>query len=299
MIKVEVVADSLNPVGVRLTTFLLTYHRFIHSELMTHRMFSRNAASSRAIPVSKIISNIRETPAVPVYWGKNEKGMQANDELDEADIILAEQIWLESMESQIKYAEKLLKLNVHKQIANRLLEPYFHITTLVTATDFYNFFNLRAHKDAQPEFQELAFQMLDVYIESKPKQLAAGEWHLPFADKYIPEGIPLQNLLKITSARAARTSYMNFNGNIEHDKDYELHDNLVNSGHMSPLEHPAQACNDANYRGNFRGYLQYRKLFPNENKSQFNPNKLKAERKHRGKKKNNMGALEGLSKRVS
>lgn len=282
MIDVRIIADSLNPQGVRITSFILTYHRFIHCEFLTHRMFSRNAASSRAIPVNKIISNIRECPAVPLYWGKNQKGMQADDELNETDSVLAEQIWLESLESQIKYANRLLDLNVHKQIANRLLEPFCHITSLLTATEFGNFFNLRAHKDAQPEFQELAFQMLDAYTspEQSPKQLKEGEWHLPFADKYIENGLDTNSLLKITTARAARLSYLTFEGDIAYQKDYELHDGLAKNGHWSPFEHAAQAKNDTKFYANFRGFEQYRKKFERENQVIFNSDVLKAGRKH-------------------
>lgn len=286
MINAKIICDSVNPVGCRLTTFVLKYNRFIHSELLTHRAFSRNSASSRAIPVSKIISKVREEPALPVYWGINQKGMQASDELSEADIIKAEAIWLESMESQIKYAEKLLALNVHKQIANRLLECYFHMETILTATDFSNFFNLRAHKDAQPEFQELAFCMLEAYEDSKPRELTVGQWHTPFADKYIDKGISVANLLKITTARCARVSYLNFEGDIVYEKDYKLHDDLMASGHWSPFEHAAQCTDTDKYYGNFKGFRQYRKTFVNENRSLFDAGSLRAGRKHYAKKNN-------------
>lgn len=249
-------------------------------------MFSRNSASSRAIPVNKIISNIRAEPAKPIYWGINQKGMQASEELSDADIVKAESIWLASMESQIQFAEQLLALNVHKQIANRLLECYSHMTVILSATDFGNFFNLRAHKDAQPEFQELAHQMLDLYETHIPKELKAGQWHTPFSDKYVEKGVSLVNLLKITTARCARVSYLNFEGDIAFDKDYKLHDDLVNSGHWSPFEHAAQATGDVEYHGNFKGFKQYRKLFSAENKRLYDIIALRAGRKHYAKKNN-------------
>jgi thymidylate synthase ThyX len=286
VISAKIIADSLNPVGCRLTTFILKYPRFIHSEIMTHRAFSRNAASSRAIPIAKMISNIREEPAMPYYWGMNQKGMQANQELDEATILKAESIWLESMESQIRYANQLLELGVHKQITNRLLEPYFHMVTLLSATEFGNFFNLRAHKDAMPEFQELAFQMLDCYENNVPKELAAGDWHLPFGDRYVNDISDVNSLIKISAARAARVSYLNFDGKIEYDKDYTLCDSLITNGHASPLEHPAMAIEDNKYYGNFRGFIQYRKTLANENKTIFNAEELRKGRKHYGRTKN-------------
>jgi hypothetical protein len=137
------------------------------------------------------------------------------------------------------YAEQLVELGIHKQIANRLLEPFAHMTTIVSATDWENFFALRAHPDAQPEFQALADLMLEVYVGSEPKGLRAGEWHLPFADKYVEDGLSQEQLVKITTARCARVSYLNFEGDISYEKDYKLHDDLLASGHMSPFEHAA------------------------------------------------------------
>lgn len=202
MIEAKIITDSINPLGCRLTSFILTYPRFIHSELMTHRMFSRNAASSRAIPIQKMIKDIIANPAGPIFWGKNQKGMQAAEELSHGGIAEAKSIWLDALFDAVKHVEKLTKLDVHKQIANRLLEPFAHMVTLVTATEFGNFFNLRAHPDAQPEFQELAYQMLECYESNVPQYKDVGEWHLPFADKYLSKGLSLAQLLKITTAKS-------------------------------------------------------------------------------------------------
>lgn len=271
MISAKIVADSVSPVGNRITTFVATYPRFIHSEVMTHRSFSRNAASSRAIPVKKMVDAIKENPAMPVFWGKNQKGMQAAEELDDAGKAIAQVTWLQARDAAVQFAEQMLDNDVHKQIANRLLEPFAHMTTLITATDYANFFNLRAHPDAQPEFQELAYVMLEAYVDSVPQKLKQDEWHLPFADQYIESGLTPEQLLKISTARAARVSYLNFEGNIDHEKDYALHDSLLANGHMSPFEHAAQATTSNKYFGNFKGWLQYRKLIPDENKLIFNP----------------------------
>lgn len=288
MIEAKIICDSLNPVGCRLTTFVLKYPRFILAEVNTHRALSKSTASSRAIPVSKIISSIREEPAIPVYWGKNQKGMQAYEELSESVILQAEQIWLESMESQIKYAEKLLNLGVHKQITNRLLEPYFYVKTLLSGTDFGNFFNLRAHEAAQPEFQELAFQMLDEYENSKPKQLKEGEWHISFSDKFLKEDLNLGDKLKICTARAARVSYNNFLGEINYEDDFRLHDDLKKMPHATPFEHSAMVMENDKYYGNFCGFKQYRKFLVNENMTKYYPEQLRAARRHYARKNNSL-----------
>lgn len=281
MISVEIVADSINQNDERITTFVLTYPRFIHSELMTHRAFSRNASSSRAIPVEKMIKRIMNEPAMPVSWGKNQKGMQANEEVDQKTQEDARVVWLGAMRSTVDHAKLLLELGIHKQIANRLLEPFAHMTTLVTATDYANFFNLRCHPDAQPEFQELAYQMLEQYIKSEPsfKPDLIG-WHLPFADKYIDSGLSIEQLIKISTARAARVSYVNFEGDIDYQKDYDLCDRLLKAEpkHASPAEHAAAAMS-GEIHGNFRGWKSYRKFLPNENLTSFNATELLARRR--------------------
>ena len=259
MITATIVADSLN-VSIRdkrITSFVLTYPRFIHSELMTHRMFSRNAASSRAIPISKFIEDVLTDPALPIHWGANQKGMQADNEVDEETKIKAMQIWNEARDSAVSYAKKLNELGIHKQVANRLMEPFFHITTLVTATEYDNFFKLRAHSAAQPEIRELAYKMLDALHNSIPDKKTAGDWHIPFGDKFT-DGLSIEQKLKVATARAARVSYKTFDGEINYDKDYVLHDQLLNEGHYSPFEHCAKA--DNGIHDNFSQWISYRKL---------------------------------------
>lgn len=275
MISARIICDSVNPAGERIITYILKYPRFIHSEIMTHRMFSRNAASSRAIPILKMIFSVWNEPAMPISWGVNCKGMQAKAELTGWQRTLCIFAWLVASKFACAFSYVLFKLGAHKQIANRVTEPWAHMETLVTSTEWGNFFNLRAHPDAQPEFRELALQMLEAYVQSVPKRLGWGEWHLPFADAYLDEGITEDELIKIVSARAARTSYKNFEGNIDHQKDYELTDGLVKSKHMSPLEHAAMAGNPSEeQRSNFTGYIQYRKLISGENQKEFDPYEL-------------------------
>jgi thymidylate synthase ThyX len=258
---------------------VLTYPRFIHSEVMTHRVFSRNAASSRAIPINKMIDDIKQCPARPVHWGRNQKGMQANESLSRDEALRAIALWDGACKVNIETVQKMVELGVHKQVANRLLEPFAHMTTLVTATDFDNFFSLRADPDAQPEFQVLAFTALDGYLNSTPKPLAPGEWHIPFGDR-MPEGLELADRLKIAVARAARVSYKTFDGQINPVEDYRLHDRLAESGHWSPFEHVAE-CSETRIRsGNFIGWSQYRKRFMNENRLGADLRLIASRRKH-------------------
>jgi thymidylate synthase ThyX len=257
MITAKIVADSNNTEirNKRITSFVLTYPRFIHSELMTHRMFSRNAASSRAIPISKFIEDVLTDPALPIHWGANQKGMQADIEVDETTKIKAMQIWNEARDSAVSHAKQLNDLGIHKQIANRLMEPFFHITTLVTATEYENFFKLRAHSAAQPEIRELAYKMQDALKESTPENKIEGEWHIPFGDKFTA-GLSIEQKLKVATARAARVSYKTFDGEINYDKDYSLHDQLLKEGHYSPFEHCAQA--NSGVHANFSQWKSYR-----------------------------------------
>jgi thymidylate synthase ThyX len=278
VIKAEIICDSIGEHEVRITSAILTYPRFIHSELMTHRAFSRNAASSRAIPVDKMLASVIANPARPVHWGKAQRGMQAYESLGLAEAEAAIKLWDKAALANIEIAKELLNLGVHKQVANRLLEPFAHMTTLVTATDFHNFFSLRADPEAQPEFQVLGFNLLTAYLDSTPKILKPGDWHIPFGDR-MPE-VPQEMRLKIATARAARLSYMTFDGVIDPDKDYALHDSLKESGHWSPFEHCAQCLAVPTRSGNFRGWHQYRKMFPNENREGVNLHEIAKRRVH-------------------
>lgn len=262
----KIIADSISPTGQRITTFVLEYARFVHAELMTHRTFSRNAASSRAIPITKMISDVYRNPACPVHWGANQKGMQARDELTGIRRYLAKQLWFKARYLAIGTAWTFSKIGLHKQIANRVLEPWFMMRTLVTATDYQNFFALRAHPDAQPEIKELALCMLEAYKRSTPVKKAVGEWHRPFA-----EGIELNDedtINRICIARCARISYLTHGSDkIDYNKDLELCERLFGTfpRHLSPAEHVAQCTDDVIYHGNFAGWKQYRKIFTDEN----------------------------------
>lgn len=286
MIKAEIVCDSIGPNLVRLTTFVLTYPRMVHSEMMTHRMFSRNASSSRAIPVKKSIQMVMDNPVIPLAFTKNKAGMQGGEALTGEQEVAALAAWLSARDAAVVQAQSLSDLEVHKQYANRVLEPFSHITVVCTATDWNNFFALRCHEMAQPEIHALADAMYDLYIANTPTKRQEGDWHLPFvtpedADESIRTYLKAKNLsvinddfaLKMSVARCARVSYLNHDGKKPTlEQDLELYDRLVGSAplHASPAEHQAMATNDANLRsGNFRGWVQYRKTLENENIEKF------------------------------
>jgi thymidylate synthase ThyX len=262
----SIIADSVGPHGIRLTTFQVHYPRWILAEVNTHRMLSRNSPSSRAIPVRKMIENIRADTALPMAWPKNQKGMTSDEELNEYDQAACANIWNLARDTSIGFSERLVDCNLHKQVANRIIEPWMMTTSLITATEWDNFFALRVNKAAQPEFQRLAYLMLKEYVQLTPESLQVGDWHIPFKHR-MPEDMPIEQKLKIATARCARISYLTQDGKIDFDDDLKLHDRLMNSGHWSPFEHCACCLDDPNLRsGNFHGWYQYRKQFAKENR---------------------------------
>jgi thymidylate synthase ThyX len=290
-VEAKIIADSicdhLPRTTKRLTTFQLRYPRFIHAEFMTHRDFSRNASSSRAVPIERMIADILADTAMPIHWGKNQKGMQANEELSDDERDLAKSAWLRARDKAIIEAKKLIKIGAHKQIVNRILEPYSHISVVMTATKFDNFFYLRQHKDAQPEIKVLADKMWDALARSTPKLLEHGMWHMPYVTdeergRVGDDGLLVYSnhkLIKMSVARSARVSYLTHDGeNPSFAADAALYDRLVGSSplHASPTEHQAQALHYDSYDPTFArrsylggnlglGWMQFRKTLPNEN----------------------------------
>jgi thymidylate synthase ThyX len=271
----RVLLDSVSPAGVRLTTMEVRYPRFIHSELLTHRVFSRNAASSRAIPVKKMIDAVRDDPAFPVWWGRNQSGMQARERLDEAAQAQAEREWREALADALRHAERLAAsdINLHKQLVNRILEPFAWITAIITATEWANFFAQRTHEDAQPELKHIADRMLEAYRASTPIPVGIGAWHTPLIQPDELDVLGVEERRKISIARCARVSYLSHEGTRDVVKDVELYERLYAggaNGHWSPFEHVATPFDDAQrWSGNFRGWEQFRKRFPQENVSSF------------------------------
>lgn len=315
-IEARIIADSINRIGNRITTFELEYPRFIHAELMTHRVFSRNAASSRAIPVKRAIELIAENPAMPSHWGKNQPGMSAKEEnnelfhrqffggfdmegnpINEVETLTREEVWVEASKVMIDYAKWFDENKYHKQIVNRLLEPFTHIKVVLTATSFENWFWLRNHADAQPEIKILAERMQKVYDESTPVTLTPGTWHVPYymGGQWIPDlesdkntlvtpveklvdahGNTLDDALAVSSSCAAQVSYRKLDDSL--DKARDIYNRLIESmpPHFSPFEHQASPMTRGtnfgvagvthmdrrgNYwSGNFCGWIQHRQL---------------------------------------
>ncbi|MBP1296977.1 MULTISPECIES: FAD-dependent thymidylate synthase [Bradyrhizobium] len=343
------ILHSISPAGIELKTVLARYPRFIHAEELTHRVLtstpdlmeiltipdgvmydrnlSRNASSSRAIPVKRLIDDILNDTAMPIHWGKNQKGMQAdqendapithpfadyiphpfaNDNVRKGSLLSPQQMWLEARDYAIAFARAYDDAGYHKQVVNRLLEPFAHINVLITATEWDNFFELRDHKDAQPEIEALAKAIKGAFEGSVPTQLKPGEWHLPFiteSDRHCIQPLPyearhmatmnsqyvgtfmgersIEELIKISVARCARTSYLTHDGKKPSVyADLDLYDRLVGSRplHASPAEHQAtpdvfvkgDVWSDIRPRhdhwkqpelhGNLRGWVQNRKM---------------------------------------
>lgn len=298
----EVICDSINfpysdwenepgersrirsKVGVRLTTMQVTMPRIVLSEFNTHRVFSRNSASSRAIPVDKRIALLESDPFIPDSFMANKKGMQAGEALDYIAQQHAQDIWLRASKDAIVHAKELAKLGVHKQWANRLLEPFTWQTVICTATEWENFFNLRRHPDAQPEIRKVAELMFEAMNKSKPNVLNAGDWHIPYVEEEdIAEAHEKRSndptfavnawLIKLSVARCARVSYLTHDtGKRDIEADISLHNRLYQSGHMSPFEHCAQVLEDESEyfaawenNSNFAyPWKQYRKFLKDE-----------------------------------
>ncbi|MBV9863311.1 MAG: FAD-dependent thymidylate synthase [Alphaproteobacteria bacterium] len=290
MIAAKIIQDSISPAGVRLTSIQVTAHRFILAEINTHRQLSRNYRSSRAVPTARLIAEVRQNPAMPVFWGKNQPGMQAREELEGNARVDAEECWRRAAAAAADQAEQLAGTGAHKQIVNRLIEPFLYVPGLITATEWTNFFALRCHPDAQPEFKVLAEAMRDAMAGSRPELTDLGDWHLPYVDtqdlrlvadverettRSTGEKVEAAKsvLLKLSAARCARVSYRVFDADRRPtiEEDIDLANRLAASGHWSPFEHvatpdvrPGLKWANRRLHGNFVGWCQHRKMMPGE-----------------------------------
>lgn len=277
--SVKVLADSIGESGVRLTTVEATYPRIIHSELLTHGMLSRNSASSRAIPALKLIQRVVDDPFVPEHIGKNQKGMQASEQLDDAGREAAVAEWLAARDSAVAHARRMVDLGVHKQVVNRIIEPWMWITVIITATDLNNLWALRDHEKAEPHFQKLARMWKAAIDASTPKYVKAGDWHLPLI---YPEDVeqafndivksdsflaPVdRRLAQISIGRCARVSYLTHDGKRDHAEDIRLFNDLMGGDpkHASPAEHAAMALPTDVRVAKLRGWCSYRMMVKGE-----------------------------------
>lgn len=281
MISAKIIADSKGPNDTRCTTFIIVFPRIVLAEFNTHRMISKNSASSRAIPFAKMVKMVHDNPFVPLRFMKDHKGMQGNEYFEGNDAEEIKAAWYEARDWAVNHALHLNSLGLTKQLVNRTLEPYMWHTAICTGTDWENFFALRAHPAAEIHIADLAEKMLAAYNESEPKVLQPGEWHIPFGDTFdvsriealcpkTPSGAISQQdfqllKVKIATARCARVSYLNFEGKDDYEADIKLHDMLSTQGHMSPFEHCAVA-GYVGYHGNFNGFKQYRSSFKEQNR---------------------------------
>lgn len=273
----------------RLTTWELKYWRAVHDELLTHRELSRCTASARAIPMAKMIDMVMTDTALPVEWGTNKPGMQPGDEVSDEIRDMAIARILRLRDQAVECAYDLHNMGLHKQIVNRYLQPFAFTTVLVSTTSHSNLFGLRCHPAAQAEIRHVVLMMRDLLADAVPKKMNPGEWHLPFIDDEEFDMYGVEHSCKISAGRCARVSYLNHEGKRNVADDIGLFNRLVSGlekeepGHMSPLEHVAQAMgpvaevrhdnlskeeifiNDAlQCSGNFRGWKQLRKFFKGE-----------------------------------
>jgi thymidylate synthase ThyX len=299
LITARILADSVAPNGQRMTTMEIEYPRFILAELNTHRMLSKNSASSRAIPVKTMHEHMRLNPARPVHWGKNQPGMQAKEELTDNDLADVQFMWQRAQQDAMHWAQQMSeRAGLHKQVANRITEPWMIMKTVISGTEWANFFWLRAHADAQPEIHELAVKMWDAHNASSPQLLHPGEWHLPYVKSHrLSSGeliyldasdmpITTEQARIISASCCAQVSYRKSDDSYE--KAEKIFKQLIESQpcHASPVEHQAtpmnlssmrrsepetwepgvthHSANDDLWSGNLRGWIQFRKLIPGE-----------------------------------
>ena len=288
-ITAKIVCDSVSPDGVRITTLEIEYPRFIHGEFMTHRSLSKNSSSSRAIPIQKMLDQIESNMAIPIYWGKNKSGMQATEEVCSTIQKYACERWGYAYLDVKHYVEQLVDGDLHKQVPNRLTEPFQMMKVVITGTDFDNFFNLRIHPDAQPEICMLAYKIYKAMGESEPVKLKVRDWHLPYVNigwngrgdtTYFNEDfdvIDLEDAIKISASCCAQVSYRNTDMSLEKaDKIFNM---LIKSDvlHASCFEHLATPIRSQEglingwdfgithqnksgqlFSGNLRGWISYR-----------------------------------------
>ena len=279
MTSAKIIKHSITEWGQEIVTFELEYPRMIHAEFLVHRVIAKNSSSSRAIPVMAMIKSIWNNPAKPCYWGRNQAGMSAKEELAGWNLSAAKGIWWVAAKTNCLFSFLLSKVGAHKQIANRITEPFSHIKIVATATSWDNFFTLRIHPDAQPEIQELAREMQKVYNSSSPQVLKKGEWHLPYVESDYLNWMTQEQALKLSASLCAQTSYRKVDDSLE--KADAIFGRLVESSpiHFSPTEHQGTPLDDESsilfthkdrlgrlWSGNFCGWGQYRQQIQQEKK---------------------------------
>jgi len=280
--RVQLLKHSVNPIGEEAITFFWTYERFIHAEVMTHRTFSRNYSSSRAIPYERMMEWVGKDPANHLHLGSNQAGMVSGKEVDNADTLRSD-IALKFFEMR-EWCDSLVdKYNPHKEVINRYTEPWGWITGMATMgrRAFMNFISLRCSRGANPNIQRVAISCLRLYKSSVPQQLEYMQWHTPFFDDYIPHGLVSDSNVRVgliwSGARSAWCSYNNPTKDATFEKAQIRHDDCVKFKHVTPLEHPLQARNDGKAHGLVPGYNSYRSMIPGESVEDLNIDEILAD----------------------
>lgn len=252
--------------GGVLATVEATFARSALAELNTHRAFSRNSASSRAIPVKKMLEMVETRPFIPRRFSLAQKGMHASEFVTPKDSGWEDclQWWIDSRDLAIEQVEAGLKLGLHKQDVNRILEPFMEHTAIISSTEWSNFFNLRMAVDDQgnplayPPIYDLAVAIHDAVVYSTPQPIPNRQWHLPLTNFDGDWDLSLDERIKVSVARCARVSYLTHDGKRDIDADLNLFKRLYEAGHLSPFEHAAQADGLYGGSGNFTGWKQAR-----------------------------------------
>lgn len=281
MIRAHVITHSRCAVSnISIVTLQYSAPRSILAEINTHRAFSRNARSSRAVPVPKILEEVVNNPFIPLVWGKNQPGMQADVLMTPEEQARAVMVWLQARDDAVKRAAKLMEFGAHKQIINRLLEPWMWVHGVITSTEFSNFYHLRRHPAAEPHFKILADHIHQAIVNSRPEYIRPGSqnmWHLPYVTQDEMMGYSVDDLQMISAARCARVSYAPHDGSrIDPDRDIEVARTKLLKGrpiHASPFEHQARPdyryevsghWREPDFHGNFVGWVQLRKLLEHQ-----------------------------------
>jgi thymidylate synthase ThyX len=249
----------------KIATFVITIPKFLQAQINSHRALSRNSGSSRAIPAKMIRKRVIDNPFIPVEFGHNQPGMRGGKKVSGIRLFLAKKCWLWARFIPCTFHYLGEKLNIHKEVLNRLIEPWMFTEVVLTATEWNNFIKLRSENAAQPEIQIIAKE-IDMLLENEKSQiLKTGQWHLPFISDEELVRFDMATLQKISVARCARVSYKLYDGTGSTiEKDVALCDRLIKMGHWSPFEHIAMATETLNRSGNFIGWDQYRKEFEQE-----------------------------------
>lgn len=241
----KILADSVNPIGQRVTTVQVCMPLVVWPEALTHRRWSRNARSNRAVPSRVLIGEVLRNPFVPEFWGRNKSGMQAGAELTGWQRWLARQVWLKARYPAIAAAWVMAKAGLHKQDANRVLTPWQWIDAVVTGDEgaWQAFFALRCHELADPKIQRIAEMIREGIEDSTPVELQWGEWHLPY---YAPFRLNDEETLWASAGACARVSYACFDGTHSDEDNAALGRRLAREkpAHASPLEHVIQATEE-------------------------------------------------------